>query len=96
MKGVAIICLGPAGREAAAITSLTAGRTASCFDTGERIFRRPVVKCFIDGADLGETIVKLGWAFEDRWFSGGAYTRPKPPPRRQNVSKTGSCRRLSW
>lgn len=56
-----------------AVASLLAGRVIVCEDTGERSYRRVVARCWLDGRELNETIVRMGWAFDNPKYSGGRY-----------------------
>lgn len=56
-----------------AVRGLLAGRTVSCIDTGARSHTRPVVDCYLDGAPLGDIIVRMGWAMDDPRYSGGRF-----------------------
>lgn len=53
----------PAGRTAKAILDNFIGRRAvTCARTGTDRYGRVIAKCEVDGQDLGETMVWLGWA----------------------------------
>lgn len=58
-RGQAWTC-GAAAR--AVLESLVAGRIVTCADTGMRSYRRPVVRCFVDGRDLAEAMASGGWS----------------------------------
>ncbi len=63
-----------AGRDAKrAVASLLADRTVICEDTKARSYRRVIGRCFLDGQDLGELIVGLGWAYDYPKYSDGRY-----------------------
>lgn len=63
-----------AGREASAVmASLLAAAPVACHDTGERSYKRIVAVCYRDGEDIGLTMVRLGWAFDNPKYSHGRY-----------------------
>lgn len=53
----------PCGREAHAfLRELTKGGTTTCAADGRDRYRRVLARCSVLGADLGEQIVRAGWA----------------------------------
>lgn len=53
----------PCGREARAfLQDLTKGNTTTCAADGRDRYRRVLARCSVQGADLGEQIVRAGWA----------------------------------
>jgi endonuclease YncB( thermonuclease family) len=49
------------------------GRNVECRLTGEQNRDRLIGVCFLDGADLGETLVRAGHARDCPHFSAGRY-----------------------
>jgi endonuclease YncB( thermonuclease family) len=63
------------GRAAAqALAGLIAGRSVTCTPLDHDRYDRDVVRCTVDGRDLGEAMVRAGHAVELARFSHGAYT----------------------
>ena len=51
-------------------TSILAGKPLSCAQLAyDRRYRRPVVRCFLDGQDLSQRLVRAGWAVAYRRYS---------------------------
>ncbi len=46
-------------------------KTVSCEFTGQLTFGRPVATCSIDGTDIGETMIRDGWAYAHRRYIEG-------------------------
>lgn len=64
-------CSSVARSHAAAATARArhlASGGARCTDTGERSWRRVVVRCTVNGRDLGATLVREGLARSDPYF----------------------------
>lgn len=62
------------GRDAKnAIASLLADKTLVCRGTGQRSYNRAVARCYLDGKDLQDIIVSMGWAFDMPRYSHGMY-----------------------
>ncbi len=55
------------------LVSLIAGRPVDCRLMDRDTYGRMVAQCSVDGRDLGEAMVRAGWAVEYRQFSRGAY-----------------------
>jgi len=65
----------PAGLEAASyLEKLIGSKPLVCISNGEKTHGRAVVSCTLDGRDLGETIIKAGYARECLRYSLGRYT----------------------
>ena len=60
----------PCGTEATeALKGLVEGKIVWCRPTGAVSYRRKVSSCSVDGADIGEWMVRQGWALAYRRFS---------------------------
>jgi endonuclease YncB( thermonuclease family) len=60
----------PCGKEATeALRGLVKGKVVWCRPTGAVSYRRKVASCSVDGADIGEWMVRQGWALAYRRFS---------------------------
>lgn len=68
---------GPASRRA--LTRLIAGKTLECEKKG-RSYDRVVARCFVDGRDVAEEMVRGGFAADWPKFSHGAYSQVRPAP----------------
>ena len=63
-----------AGREAQRwLRNFLHRKTVTCTTTGEITYDRMVATCSVDGQDLGEIIVRAGWAYDYIHFSRGKY-----------------------
>jgi endonuclease YncB( thermonuclease family) len=63
------------GRAAAqALADLVRGRAVTCTPLDHDRYERDVVRCSVDGRDIGEAMVRSGHAVELARFSRGAYT----------------------
>jgi endonuclease YncB( thermonuclease family) len=56
-----------------AMEALVKGRIVECDLNGERSYDRLIGVCFIDGADLGAVMIKMGVARDCPAYSGGRY-----------------------
>jgi endonuclease YncB( thermonuclease family) len=56
------------------LTGLIGGRPVECRERDRDGYGRMVAQCRAGGVDLGEAMVRAGWAVEYRQFSRGAYT----------------------
>ena len=64
------------GREATAFMKrLVLGKKLTCVDNGERTYDRLVARCYLNGKDIGETIIASGLARDCPRYSGGRYSR---------------------
>lgn len=64
----------PCGTEAAAaLTNWIAGRPVTCVEIERDRYQRAVSTCTVDGEDLGDWMVRSGWAVEYRQYSDGRY-----------------------
>ncbi len=64
----------PHGREAKKfMLQLVSGRTVRCTLNGERSYDRVVGICYLDGVDIGASIIGAGLARDCHWFSKGRY-----------------------
>ena len=62
------------GREAKKFMArLVAGKTVRCDLNGERSYDRVIGVCFLDGEDIGASIIAAGLARDCPRFSGGRY-----------------------
>ena len=62
------------GRESRTFMArLVSGKTVRCVSNGERSFDRVVGTCYLDGQDIGETIIAAGLARDCPRHSGGRY-----------------------
>lgn len=65
------------------LTALIGGRSVDCRQKDRDSYGRMVAQCTVAGRDLGEAMVRTGWAVEYRRFSQGAYAAsertPAPP-----------------
>ena len=57
----------------AALHNLIKGKTVRCELDGTLARKRPVGVCFVDGVDVGESLIKDGFARDCPRFSGGRY-----------------------
>lgn len=75
LNGVAAPELGePHGREAKKfMLNLVAGKTVRCKLNGERSYDRVIGVCYLDGQDIGASIIAAGLARDCHWFSKGSY-----------------------
>jgi len=48
-------------------------RRVMCWLTGETSYRRLIADCLVDGRPLQDAIVRAGWAFDYRRYSGGRH-----------------------
>jgi endonuclease YncB( thermonuclease family) len=55
------------------LVSLIGGRPVDCRLKDRDTYGRMVAQCSVDGRDLGEAMVRAGWAVEYRQFSRGTY-----------------------
>lgn len=55
------------------LIALIGGRSVDCRQKDRDVYGRMVAQCSVGGRDLGETMVRAGWAIEYRQFSQGAY-----------------------
>lgn len=64
----------PVGQEAKRyMHELVAGETVRCDLNGERSYDRVIGVCFLDGQDIGASIINAGLARDCPRFSGGRY-----------------------
>lgn len=56
------------------LKGLVGGRPIDCRERDRDGYGRMVAQCRVGGVDLGEAMVRAGWAVEYRQFSRGAYT----------------------
>ncbi len=64
----------PIGQDAKAfMVSLVAGKSVRCELNGERSHDRVIGICFLDGQDIGASIIAAGLARDCDRFSGGRY-----------------------
>lgn len=56
------------------LTALIGGRSVDCRQKDRDSYGRIVAQCTVAGRDLGEAMVRTGWAVDYRQFSQGAYT----------------------
>ncbi len=62
------------GKEATtALKALAQGRTVVCYLDGTTANRRPVGVCEVDGRDIGQAMVRGGWARDCPAYSKGRY-----------------------
>ena len=82
-----------AGRDAAkAISTMIGESRLECLDLGERSYKRAVVRCYMDGRDLAEAIVGMGWAFDYPQYSQGRYAEAEAQARESKRGIwQGSC-----
>ncbi len=52
---------------------LVEGRTVACLIETTDVYGRSVAVCMVDGKDVGELMVRSGWALDFRRYSKGAY-----------------------
>jgi endonuclease YncB( thermonuclease family) len=70
-RGVTWSC----GREATnALTGYLAGKATTCVEIERDRYGRAVSTCQVDGVDLGDWMVRSGWAVEFDRYSDGRYT----------------------
>lgn len=77
-KGAAYLC-GDVARDR--LRELTRGAPVTCQERDRDGYDRLVGQCWASGRDLGEAMVRSGWAVEYRQFSGGFYTRAEAEAR---------------
>jgi len=53
--------------------ALVLRKTVTCKLTGEQSHDREIGVCYLDGKDIGETIIEAGFARDCPRFSGGKY-----------------------
>lgn len=70
------------------LEALIGGRPVDCRERDRDGYGRMVAQCRAGGVDLGEAMVRAGWAVEYRQFSHGAYTAAE--------SKARSGKRGLW
>ena len=60
----------PCGKEATkALRDIVKGKTVTCQPTGDKTYGRLVAVCSVDGLDIGDWMVRHGWALAYRRFS---------------------------
>lgn len=64
------------------LIALIGGRLVDCRERDRDGYGRMVAQCRTGGVDLGEALVRAGWAVEYRQFSRGAYTAAETEARR--------------
>lgn len=75
----------------AALKTLSAGRNVTCYLDGTTASsNRPVGVCFVGDLDLGEAMIRQGFARDCPAFSGGRYAPAEAEARRQghNLSRS--------
>lgn len=65
----------PGGEDAkVALHRLTTNKRITCYDTGERLHGRVVAICYLpDSRDIGEVLIRRGYARDCPRYSGGRY-----------------------
>lgn len=71
--------------------SLTFGKSLRCELNGERTYDRLVGICYLQGIDIGETIVKAGLALDCPRYSGGRYRGIETTEARLNIKLPRYC-----
>lgn len=69
-----------------ALAAIVAGGPLACADTGGRTYGRVVAICRLqDGLDVGEAVIRAGWARDWPKFSGGRYATAEFEARAANL-----------
>jgi len=81
------------GRQAtAAMAEMLAGQVVSCRDRGQRTHGRIVASCRVGDRDVGEAMVRSGWARDCPRYSGGQYAEAESAsPRRVTYPLPSYC-----
>lgn len=59
-------------------------------------YDRPVLRCWIRGADVAEMLTRAGWAWDDPAFSGGAYAAAEAQARAAGLGVWGGHCETPW
>lgn len=66
-------------------------KDVSCELTGERTYDRYVGVCYVDGTDIGASVISAGHALDCARFSGGRYKHLEQPSARSRIKRAGYC-----
>ena len=64
-----------------ALAGFIAHQTVSCTELSRDRYRRPVATCLVGGVDIGEWLVKSGWAIDYSKYSNGRYAEAQETAR---------------
>lgn len=77
-----------------ALASFVRGRLVVCSDTGKRTYGRVVATCRVRGIDLGDMLVRSGWAFDAPKYSAGRYAEAEAAAAAAGIGiHRGQCQR---
>ncbi len=68
-------------RAAEVLTNLIAGKKVDCWVESEDRYQRHVATCTVGGQDIGEAMVRAGWAIDSPYFSKGNYAKAEAEAR---------------
>ena len=84
----------PLGRQSKAfMTDLVIGKRLRCELNGEKTHDRFVGVCYLDGQDIGATVIANGLAVDCPRFSGGRYAEYEIEEAAARIKLPGYCRR---
>lgn len=71
--------------------SLVMGKTVRCELNGEKTYDRFVGICYLDGEDIGITIIEAGLALDCPRYSGGRYAEHETEVAQSEIALPGYC-----
>jgi len=82
--------LGPQSKKF--MSELVNGKSVSCELTGAKTYDRLVGTCYLDGEDIGISVIKVGLALDCPRYSGGHYAEFELAEARKRIKLPGYCR----
>lgn len=84
----------PLGRKSKQfMRDLVLGKPVRCELNGEKTYDRLVGVCYLDGKDIGVSVIEAGLALDCPRYSGGRYARIEIVAARKKIKLPKYCRR---
>lgn len=70
---------------------LSTSDTLKCRKTNDVSYKRPIVKCWINGKSLAAEMIKTGWALDYAYFTGGKYKKIENKAKMKKLGAWDGC-----